>query len=717
MKKAFVLFAIGLVLHGNLSAQISEYIYPNSGSPSYSNYGTTGLIQMPSARFYEEGTIGFTWSHLDPYLRGSIMAYPFDWFEASYQYADVNNWLYSPFKDFSGSQSYKDKSFSAKFRLLKETRYMPSLALGFRDLGGTGLFASEYLVASKFIGNIDFSAGMGWGVISNNSISNPLIDIDERFGDRLVNSVSGKNTQGGEFNISSFFSGKDAGLFAGAEIFLPKVKGLRVKLEYDATDYTKEGYLPIEQSSDFNFNITFPVTKNFQVKLGYIRGNTLNFGFSYTGSYGKKDPFIKKNDPPKIVPNAAAFRVVNARAPRNLYISSLKYLAESKLFLQSADLDGSEYSVAFSQNTHLSYPRSVGRVARILDQISPESVKTFKITNLNAEMPLFTTKIDRKDFKKYDELKQTSSLLESSTIYKITSDEYKAHKYQPPSDIPKVLSKISPSVRSQIGGPDGFYFGDISVAWHNEILLKENFSILAIASVGITDNFDDLKLKSDSIIPHVRTDVVRYLKESKKGRITRLQANYFLNPRDDLFFKFTGGLIEEMFGGIGSEFLWRPFNKNYAIGTEIWRVQQRDYDQLFSFRDYKTTTGFINYYYREPRSKIKLKLTGGRFLARDSGIHMDISRRFKSGFTVGVFASKTDISKLEFGEGSFDKGFYFHLPIEAFYTNYSKGVAAFGLRPLTRDGAAILVHGHHLYGVTDQSSYMNILRDWDDIYD
>ena len=96
---------------------------------------------------------------------------------------------------------------------------------------------------------------------------------------------------------------------------------------------------------------------------------------------------------------------------------------------------------------------------------------------------------------------------------------------------------------------------------------------------------------------------------------------------------------------------------------------------------------------------------------------MDISRRFKSGFTVGVFASKTDISKLEFGEGSFDKGFYFHLPIEAFYTNYSKGVAAFGLRPLTRDGAAILVHGHHLYGVTDQSSYMNILRDWDDIYD
>ena len=59
MKKAFVLFAIGLVLHGNLSAQISEYIYPKSGSPSYSNYGTTGLIQMPSARFHDSGSLGF----------------------------------------------------------------------------------------------------------------------------------------------------------------------------------------------------------------------------------------------------------------------------------------------------------------------------------------------------------------------------------------------------------------------------------------------------------------------------------------------------------------------------------------------------------------------------------------------------------------------------------------------------------------------------------
>lgn len=716
MRNAFVLFAIGYLLSGKLLGQISEYIYPNLHTPSFSNYGTTGIIQMPSARFFEEGSIGFTWSHLEPYLRGSIVAYPFNWFEASYQYADVNNWLYSDVPEFSGSQSYKDKSFDAKFRILKETRFLPSVAIGFRDLGGTALFAAEYIVASKYIGNVDLTAGMGWGVISNNSISNPLSKIDERFNSRTIDSSSG-NTQGGEFNFNSFFAGDQAGLFAGAEIFIPKSKGLRLKLEFDGTNYNNEGYLPVNQSSKFNFNFTWPVSKNFQIKLGYIRGNTLNFGFSYTGSYGRKDPFVKKNDPPKKVPRAEVFRVVNSRDPNNLYLSSLKYLKDEGIYLQSADQDSSELSITFTQNKHISYPRAVGRAVRILDQISPDSISKFKITNLNAEMPLFTIDIPRSEFKKYEELKITNALAESSKIYKIDTAEYKSHEFQPYTELPLFLSKVSPSVRSQIGGPDGFYFGDLSLALHGELLIKENFSIIGKASIGLINNFGELKLASDSIIPHVRTDIVKYLKQSKKGHITRLQANYFMTPYNDFYVKFSGGILEDMFGGIGSEVLWRPFEKNYAIGAELWRVQQRDYDQLFSFLDYQTTTGFINFYYKEPKSKIKFGLKGGKFLAGDSGINIDFSRRFKSGFTLGVFASKTDISKLEFGEGSFDKGFYFHMPIEAFYPTYAKGVAGFGLRPLTRDGAAILVHGLHLWGVTDQSSRMNITRDWEDIYD
>ncbi len=96
----------------------------------------------------KEGTIAFHWSKNDPYTRGSIIAYPFNWFEASYQYTDVNNALYSDVESFSGNQTYKDKGFDVKFRLLKES-FFPAVAIGIRDIAGTGTFAAEYLVASK----------------------------------------------------------------------------------------------------------------------------------------------------------------------------------------------------------------------------------------------------------------------------------------------------------------------------------------------------------------------------------------------------------------------------------------------------------------------------------------------------------------------------------------------------------------------------------------
>ena len=285
---------------GKTFSQVADYIFPHFDQPSYSNYGTIGLIQMPSARMHKGGTIGFTWSHAEPYLRGSVMGNPFDWFEASYQYTDVNNKLYSDSRAFSGSQSYKDKSFDAKFRLLKEQKYMPQIAVGFRDFGGSSLFSSEFIVASKFVGNIDFTLGLGFGTISNKTISNPFKKLDSRFASRKRN-IQG-DTQGGEINYGTFFGGERAGIFGGAEIFLPKLNGTRFKIEYDSTNYgvDGEGYLPVAQDKRINYSFVYPVTENFHVKLGYIRNNTLSFGFSLSGNYSKRSTGITKKDPPPV---------------------------------------------------------------------------------------------------------------------------------------------------------------------------------------------------------------------------------------------------------------------------------------------------------------------------------------------------------------------------------------------------------------------------------
>ena len=49
--------------------------------------------------------------------------------EVSLRYADINTIKYSPYAQFSGNQTYKDKSFNLKIRLIKETNNFPELVL------------------------------------------------------------------------------------------------------------------------------------------------------------------------------------------------------------------------------------------------------------------------------------------------------------------------------------------------------------------------------------------------------------------------------------------------------------------------------------------------------------------------------------------------------------------------------------------------------------
>jgi hypothetical protein len=175
-----------------------------------------------------------------------------------------------------------------------------------------------------------------------------------------------------------------------------------------------------------------------------------------------------------------------------------------------------------------------------------------------------------------------------------------------------------------------------------------------------------------------------------------------------------------MFNGYGSEVLFKPFDKNYAIGVEAWKVYQRNYDQMFGILDdvdYKTTTGHISFYYHEPVTNIIFKMKGGKFLAQDSGISFEFTREFYSGFRLSAFITRTDISKEEFGEGSFDKGFSFYIPLEIFSNSYNSRHFGWGLKPITRDGGAILSHAYNLWGVTHKSHKHKFNRHIADFYD
>ena len=68
------------------------------------------------------------------------------------------------------------------------------------------------------------------------------------------------------------------------------MRGLRLKLEYDGTNYKTEGVEPLSQNSKINYGIIFPLGKDFLLKFSSVRGNTFNFGFSYSLSLGERNP-------------------------------------------------------------------------------------------------------------------------------------------------------------------------------------------------------------------------------------------------------------------------------------------------------------------------------------------------------------------------------------------------------------------------------------------
>ena len=708
-EKRFYAAIIFLLFNSKLLSSYQEYIFPIS-TPDFSNYGTIGLIQNPTSRFAEEGTIAFSWTHNEPYLRGSILAYPFEWLEASYQYVDINNQLYSPVKAFSGNQSLKDKSFDVKFKVFNEKNFRPAIALGFRDIGGTNLFGAEYLTFSKYINNFDITVGIGWGNLNGNSFSNPLVKLSNRFEQR-----GGPKGGGGQLSTDTFFSGK-AGYFGGFEYFIPKFYGARLKFELDGTNYENEARLPLKQRSKFNFSYIHPVTNNFFLKLSYIKGDTLSFGFSYKAPLGRKYPYLKKTDIDPVIPNKEEVREFTSLSDENLIKATFYHMQERELFVQAIDIDEDRLSVAFGQSKYRIPTIAAGRALRALNDLSPERIKSIEIGEVNGSMGMYRMSVDRESLKKNFRFNDPLLVAQSAEV---TNYVYNSENYQfvPKADLPKFFYNIGPNIKSQIGGPDGFYFGDLRIRASSELLLRRNLSLISVIEHGITNNFDDLKLPSDSILPHVRSDIVDYLKEGDGLTITRMQLNYFNKPYKNIFFKFSAGIFESMFGGYGFEALYRPFSRNYAFGLDAWRVRQRDYDQKFKFRSYETTTGHMTFYFREPNTDILVKLIGGKYLAKDSGITLDLSRRFYSGMQLGVFASKTDISRQEFGEGSFDKGFYWWIPIDLFFQDYRRSSTGWGLRPTTRDGAQMLVRGYPLWGITDNASYELFSEHWSDFND
>ena len=686
-----------------------------------SDFGGVGLLQMPSARFIDDGGIAIGTSLIEPYQRTAVTLQPLPWLEGTLRYTAVRNRLYGP-ADFSGDQNYKDRGFDIKVRLLEESRHTPQIALGLRDFGGTGLFSGEYLVASRRFYDLDFSLGVGWGNLGTRGhFKNPLASLSDRFKSR--DSEVGR---GGTVSTTSFFSGERVALFGGINYQTP-IPGLTLKLEYDGNDYSQEALNnPQEVKSPFNFGAVYSYNDWLDLTVAYERGNSFMVHAALRGNLRTMTGMPKRDPAPEAIKARNLEAEINeylrqnrpVPPPRTPLLKMSQSLGELNYKIESVELRGKEMIATVSQPTFRNRAQAIGRTARAMANAAPPEIELLTIVDLQGGLQTQRISLMRHDLEKaarYEGSPEEMALnLRISPPESLTTEA--DQRFDNDTLHPAFNWGWEPAMRHHIGGPDSPYFYQLFLRLFSSVQINRNLSVSGNITANLSDNLDGLKLASDSVLPRVRSDIKDYLKEGKNG-IDMLQLDYLTNLGGDRFGRFSAGLYEEMFGGVGGEFLYKPFDKPWAIGADLYRVRQRDYDKRFSFRDYEVTTGHIDFYYKLPFYNITAQLSIGQYLAGDRGATLTLSRRFASGAEVGAFATRTNVSAEDFGEGSFDKGVFIAIPFDMLSYFSDRGMISMGWRPLTRDGGQRLGQSKRLYPLVSGNGRDAMLTDWSKVLD
>ena len=594
---------------------------------------------MPTARFYNENSYGMTLYHGEPDQKITLTSSPYDWLEASFFYANINDKPYCSLpSDPVCSQDYKDKGFNFKIKLKDEGK-LPALAIGINDIAGTGLYGSEYIVASYGIKNIDFHFGLGWGKLNGSDFSfeNPLRKINKKFFTRPPE-IRG----GGQFEASRYFSGETASPFFGIS-YAPNDRYL-IKLEHDSTLTPGQiGYgLPAQR---YSYGIDFNLTNNFTIGISNERGNSTTIRFSY-----KNNPKVSR---PRYVYKQPKHKDDDAQ-----YIKFIRNLDENGIGVEKILETSDQIGIQLTQFIHPNLD--------IIDEIIRR-----------ASYDAGIKKPVKKDIRIVD--------LKAKTEYSSSFEKNAKLIYQRQAR-KKFKTKTSLALRPFLASREEFFKGALMLENNTEYSILDNFFFSSNLKYSLINNFDDLKYPPVDTYPaQVRSDVKDYLKNFDSGLfIGRAQLDYHVSPRENHHIMLSAGILEEMFNGAGFEYLYFRQDSNYAIGIEIFDVQKRDYEMRFGTLDYRNTTGHINFYYRNHKYlPFDAKISYGEYLAGDEGITFDLSRSFPNGTKFGLFASFTDVSSEQFGEGAFDKGIYFNIPVFGNFINYS-------WRPLTKDPGAKL---------------------------
>jgi hypothetical protein len=783
------------------------------------NFGSVGLIDMPSARMAPDGELSIGASFFQDTQRYSLGFQALPWLEASFRYSGLQNFDVA-------YPVYYDRSFAFKARLWNESETLPAVAIGVNDAVGTGIYSGEYVVASKQFGAFDATLGMGWGRLGATALfDNPLGGLVKSFKTRAVSTDAG-----GVSNIKALFRGPSVGLFGGI-VWRTPVDGLSLIAEYSSDKYTRE-----ESSGNFvprgqiNLGASYQLSSNITVGLDWLYGRSINGSISL-----QFDPTVAPF-PQKLGPSLPDVRV-RSREEQQLALTSLIQrqnseqrtkaksknafvdtlwrtggafddvqvsgrslllvandargtcsaiaqiaqtygseidqivLRRAKGMQQSCTLPGThtmprkedddtginlvateqlpaknvvtidailawpdaematsiirgkiqsqrlevealqitdnEATVYYNNIYYFSEVDALDRLVRILMANTPPTVEKFRLIAVQNGVPQRQFQFLRGPQEREFDYLNRLRLFGDETVIQAPPLDNPILTAAAAQTYPRFSWDIFPQLRQQLFDPSNPLAVQMLLGLAGKLELFPGFSLDAGIETSLYDNFNRTRY-SDSALPHVRSDFLQYFARGKTG-IGQLDAQYRFRLASDVFAIAKAGYLESMFGGAGGEILWRPQGQRWALGIDMYHVWQRDFDRKFGFQNYRAFTGHVSIYYASPWYNLNFAVRTGQYLAGDRGFTMEVTRRFKSGIEIGVFATKTNISAAEYGEGSFDKGILIRIPLGWMAPIETQGQFNLDLRPVQRDGGQRLLGDALLYEETRRTSLDEIL--------
>ncbi len=639
MSRLNLAFALSMIVASPVVAQ----------NATYTLYGTPGLIEMPTAQTAPDAQLTVNFSAFEQQKRGNIGFQITPRLSGTFRYTNVPN------ATGPGSSAEFERNFDLRYRFLDEGQFgawTPGMAVGLQDVMGKGLQPAEYIVASKTMtDNIIITAGLGWGRFgSKDGFENPL----GLFNSAFLNRPNGGFGNGGRVNSDHFFRG-DAALFGG--LSWAYSDNFSLKAEYSSDAYLRENSnATIDTKSPFNFGLSYHWADNTTLDLAYLYGSELAVGLTYALN-PRKRPAISGTEPAPIPVRMRGTDSLIAQSWDASSASSNLQSLSAALWSQGIRLHGLKSgsgtaTVRYSNTSYRSEAQAFGRVARAMTQVLSDDITNFTLIPLKNGMAVSTITMARSDVEEFENSATGSADLRDAILIR---DAAKAPELVKNLDGPHAfLWGVSPYVAPKVlkgGAPSQLDIGVTARAEYElrpDLLLKGGLRHIAFG-----------KRKNDAEFRTIGETTLTNLKLSHYGR-----------PGPDIYSLFNVGYLNSEYGGISGEMIYKPVTANWALGAEATYAIERNSDMLFGLQDMETVTGHISGYYSFDNG-FHTQLDVGKFLAGDWGATLSIDREFDNGWSVGAYATLTDMPFDEFGDGSFDKGVKITIPVDFLFGNAS----------------------------------------------